>query len=294
MTEHMADGRTRVAFDSGDEHRYRPSSLHKLIRGGQAVGGGGGGGAADERTTQLSVASWTSLPGALARRRSRANTLNDGPGAPLFPELSNSLSSGKASLSGGGSDRADRARIVPTSGGSGRLGRLGAGGRSQGSFILQLPQFVGKGGGSPRMLQPRRGRMRIVAPEAVSGRRQVGNGTGAPEAACGAVWLTAGRWPRWLSAPRSPHIAVPCRWCSPTQAQDEERGGDRGRRQAAIGAAARGAREDRACERRAHAAAPQEPCRVVVRRWLWPGGSARIGIGRWRWRWWWRWRRWRR
>ena len=38
MTEHMADGRTRVEFDNGDEHRYRPSSLHKLNRFPFAVG----------------------------------------------------------------------------------------------------------------------------------------------------------------------------------------------------------------------------------------------------------------
>ena len=30
VTDLMADGRTRVAFDSGEEHRYRPSSMHKL------------------------------------------------------------------------------------------------------------------------------------------------------------------------------------------------------------------------------------------------------------------------
>ena len=30
VTEHMEDGRTRVHFDSGEEHRYKPSSMHKL------------------------------------------------------------------------------------------------------------------------------------------------------------------------------------------------------------------------------------------------------------------------
>ena len=29
--EHMTDGRVRVAFESGEEHRYKPSSLHKLM-----------------------------------------------------------------------------------------------------------------------------------------------------------------------------------------------------------------------------------------------------------------------
>ena len=30
VTEHMEDGRVRVKFDDGDEHRYKPSSWHKL------------------------------------------------------------------------------------------------------------------------------------------------------------------------------------------------------------------------------------------------------------------------
>ena len=33
VTELMADGRTRVAYDNGEEHRYKPSSMHKLMRG---------------------------------------------------------------------------------------------------------------------------------------------------------------------------------------------------------------------------------------------------------------------
>ena len=36
VVEQMADGRTRVAFDSGEEHRYRPSSMHKLRPEGSA------------------------------------------------------------------------------------------------------------------------------------------------------------------------------------------------------------------------------------------------------------------
>ena len=31
VVEHMSDGRTCVAFDSGEEHRYEPKSLHKII-----------------------------------------------------------------------------------------------------------------------------------------------------------------------------------------------------------------------------------------------------------------------
>ena len=31
VTEHMEDGRTRIAFDEGDEHRYKPSSMHKIV-----------------------------------------------------------------------------------------------------------------------------------------------------------------------------------------------------------------------------------------------------------------------
>jgi len=31
VTEHMADGRTRVLFDSGEEHKYKPSSMSKLV-----------------------------------------------------------------------------------------------------------------------------------------------------------------------------------------------------------------------------------------------------------------------
>ena len=30
VTEHMEDGRVRVKFDDGDEHRYKRSSWHKL------------------------------------------------------------------------------------------------------------------------------------------------------------------------------------------------------------------------------------------------------------------------
>ena len=30
VTEHMQDGRTRVQFDTGEEHRYKPSSISKL------------------------------------------------------------------------------------------------------------------------------------------------------------------------------------------------------------------------------------------------------------------------
>ena len=33
VAERMADGRTRVAYDNGEEHRYKPSSMHKLVRG---------------------------------------------------------------------------------------------------------------------------------------------------------------------------------------------------------------------------------------------------------------------
>ena len=48
VAEHMDDGRTRVRFDSGDEHCYLPKSMHKLSeeaqRGGDAAGGGVGGG----------------------------------------------------------------------------------------------------------------------------------------------------------------------------------------------------------------------------------------------------------
>ena len=31
VTELMADGRTRVAYENGEEHRYQPSSMHKLV-----------------------------------------------------------------------------------------------------------------------------------------------------------------------------------------------------------------------------------------------------------------------
>ena len=31
VTEHMDDGRTRIAFDTSEEHRYKPSSMHKLV-----------------------------------------------------------------------------------------------------------------------------------------------------------------------------------------------------------------------------------------------------------------------
>ena len=33
VAERMADGRTRVAYDNGEEYRYKPSSMHKLMRG---------------------------------------------------------------------------------------------------------------------------------------------------------------------------------------------------------------------------------------------------------------------
>ena len=59
VAELMADGRTRVAFDNGEEHRYKPSSMHKLhaaseadaaaaavaAAAGAAKGGAGGAGA---------------------------------------------------------------------------------------------------------------------------------------------------------------------------------------------------------------------------------------------------------
>ena len=32
VAEHMADGRTRIVFDGGEEHRYKPSSLYKLAK----------------------------------------------------------------------------------------------------------------------------------------------------------------------------------------------------------------------------------------------------------------------
>ena len=31
VLEHMGDGRTRIAFDNGEEHRYKPASLHKIL-----------------------------------------------------------------------------------------------------------------------------------------------------------------------------------------------------------------------------------------------------------------------
>ena len=38
VTEHMSDGRTRVTFDNGEEHRYKHSSLHKLQAVSAAAG----------------------------------------------------------------------------------------------------------------------------------------------------------------------------------------------------------------------------------------------------------------
>ena len=39
VVEHMEDGRVKVAFESGEEHRYKPASLHKLTRDdGTSVG----------------------------------------------------------------------------------------------------------------------------------------------------------------------------------------------------------------------------------------------------------------
>ena len=39
MVEHMADGRFKVTFESGEVHRYKPGSLQKLARdNGTAVG----------------------------------------------------------------------------------------------------------------------------------------------------------------------------------------------------------------------------------------------------------------
>ena len=32
VIENMEDGRTRIAFDSGDEHRYKSASMHKIVR----------------------------------------------------------------------------------------------------------------------------------------------------------------------------------------------------------------------------------------------------------------------
>ena len=39
VVEHMNDGRTRVLFDSGQSHRYKPQSLHKLSRQGSSAEG---------------------------------------------------------------------------------------------------------------------------------------------------------------------------------------------------------------------------------------------------------------
>ena len=36
VTELMPDGRTRISFDNGEEHRYKPESMHKLERGESA------------------------------------------------------------------------------------------------------------------------------------------------------------------------------------------------------------------------------------------------------------------
>ena len=34
----MEDGRVKVAFESGEEHRYKPGALHKLTRDGTSAG----------------------------------------------------------------------------------------------------------------------------------------------------------------------------------------------------------------------------------------------------------------
>ena len=47
VAEHMEDGRTRIAFDSGDEHRYRPSSMHKMKALSTAAGSAASDGAAN-------------------------------------------------------------------------------------------------------------------------------------------------------------------------------------------------------------------------------------------------------
>ena len=47
VTEHMDDGRTRVRFDDGDEHRYKPSSMHKLSAVSAVAGDTGQQGADD-------------------------------------------------------------------------------------------------------------------------------------------------------------------------------------------------------------------------------------------------------
>ena len=40
VIENMEDGRTRIAFDSGDEHRYKSASMHKIVRdSGKDLGG---------------------------------------------------------------------------------------------------------------------------------------------------------------------------------------------------------------------------------------------------------------
>ena len=31
VTDHLTDGRTKVTFDNGEEHKYKKASLHKLI-----------------------------------------------------------------------------------------------------------------------------------------------------------------------------------------------------------------------------------------------------------------------
>ena len=40
----MEDGRTRIKFDKGEEHRYKSSSMHKMRAEGESESGGGEGG----------------------------------------------------------------------------------------------------------------------------------------------------------------------------------------------------------------------------------------------------------
>ena len=140
VAEVMADGRTRVKFDSGDEHRYAPESLDKLVP-------------LDASTARLPPALTGSLGQNLARvsaEESLSSECSDALGVRPRPRMAERGGSG-----GGLTPRgAGRCGLTPHgSGGSGltpRGGGGGAGPRPRGGGGGLTPRGGGGGGLTPR------------------------------------------------------------------------------------------------------------------------------------------------
>ena len=68
VTEMMDDGRTRVAFDNGEEHRYKPASLHKLFAVAEEGADDGGRPAPPSAADRLAMANGAASQRSSSRR----------------------------------------------------------------------------------------------------------------------------------------------------------------------------------------------------------------------------------